>query len=148
MCLVPNKLRKKDFFRKNSYILLHIVALLSVIICTSYLYILFIIIFHNFKYFYGCYFQKFSIVMNKLNQVDDTLEELGTSKEYRAMRNSIKWILVMWFIIICTSLTTDSLTFMEMFNDTNCLIIPIVLNYSFYINILINIIFMFLLRFV
>lgn len=80
--------------------------------------------------------------------MDDTLEQLGTPKEYHRMRNSIKLIIIIWFIIICITLISNSLCYIESFNDTKAIIIPIVVNYSYFINFLIDIMIGFLLRFV
>lgn len=80
--------------------------------------------------------------------MDDTLEELGTPKEYYRMRNSIKWIIIMWFIVICIHEYVNSMCIMEMIHDIKAYGISIVLSYSYYINVLISIMIMFLLRFV
>jgi len=81
--------------------------------------------------------------------VNDTLEELGTSKEYHRLRNLIKWILITLFFMTCVSWTFDFLLCIEVFNDiVRAIIIPIVLDYSIQMNTIMDIMFMLLLRFV
>jgi len=86
--------------------------------------------------------------IKKLNFVDNTLELLGTPKEYRRMRNSMKWIFTLWFIMICTTWFTSSLWYIEKYNDVRAMFIPIIKDYLLYINTFIDIMYMFLLRFV
>jgi len=80
--------------------------------------------------------------------VDNTLELLGTPKEYRRMRNSINRIFFTWFLMITITWFIDSLWFIDKFNDIKAMFIPIIKNYSLHINILIDIMYMFLLRLV
>ena len=105
-----------------------------------------IVIVYTFPYYYS---QKFYICIKKLDLVNDTLEELGTSKEYHRLRNLIKWILITLFFMTCVSWTFDFLLCIEVFNDTvRAIIIPIVLDYSIQMNTIMDIMFMLLLRFV
>ena len=105
-----------------------------------------IVIVYTFPYYYS---QKFYICIRKLDLVNDTLEELGTSKEYHRLRNLIKWILITLFFMTCVSWTFDFLLCIEVFNDiVRAIIIPIVLDYSIQMNTIMDIMFMLLLRFV
>lgn len=80
--------------------------------------------------------------------MDNTLELLGTPKEYRRMRNSINLIFITWFLMITITWFFDSLWFIEKYNDIRAMFIPIIKNYPLHINILIDIMYMFLLRLV
>lgn len=84
----------------------------------------------------------------KLSFVDNTLELLGTPKEYRRMQNSMKWIFIAWFIMMCTTWFTDALWYIEKYNDVRAMFIPIITDYLLHINTFIDIMYMFLLRFV
>jgi len=86
--------------------------------------------------------------LKKLSFVNNTLELLGIPKEYHRIQNSIKWIFVTWFIIICTSWFVDSLWFIQKHNDIKAMFIPIIKDYPFHINTLMDIMYMFFLRFV
>jgi len=88
------------------------------------------------------------ICIRKLDLVDKTLEELGTSKEYRRIRNSINWILIIWFITIGVTWTIDSLWCLESYNDVRAIVIPIILHYFMHTNTCMDIKFAFILRFV
>ncbi|XP_011704609.1 PREDICTED: uncharacterized protein LOC105459938 [Wasmannia auropunctata] len=90
---------------------------------------------------------KFRTCIKKLSFVDDTLELLGTPTEYHRMRNSIKWIYIIWFIIICTTWFIDSLFHIEKFNDIRAIFIPIIKDYPIHANTLMDIMYMFLLRY-
>lgn len=86
--------------------------------------------------------------IRNLSLVDDTLEQLGISKEYCKMRNTIKWILTTWFMMICMTWTIDAYWSFENFQEIRALIIPIVAHYPFHVNTIMDMIFIFLLRFV
>lgn len=92
------------------------------------------------------YPQKFRMCIRKLNFVDNTLELLGTPKEYRRMRNSIKWLFIAWLIIICITWFIDSIWLIQKHNDIRAMFIPLIKNYTLHINILMDIMYMFLLR--
>ncbi|KYN28867.1 hypothetical protein ALC57_01831 [Trachymyrmex cornetzi] len=89
--------------------------------------------------------KKFRMCIKKLNFVDNTLELLGTPKEYHRMRNSVKWIFILWFIMVCTTWFTDSLWYIEKYNDVRAMFIPIMKDYFLHINTFIDIMYMFLL---
>lgn len=80
--------------------------------------------------------------------MNDTLEKLGTPKEYHRMRNLIKWIIVMWLIIICIIWAINSLCSMALYDDSKVYLIIFIADYPFYINILVDIMIMLSLRFV
>lgn len=86
--------------------------------------------------------------MRNLSLVDDTLEQLGIPKEYCKMRKSIKWILIGWFMMICITWAIDSHWSVKRFKDIQAIIIPLIIHYPFHINTLMDIIFIFLIRFV
>lgn len=111
----------------------------------SYLYLL---IKETYKFYKFCYFQKYQEYIQKFNHVDNTLEELGISKEYRRMQNFIRLILIKWCLISCMAWIYDSLLFITGFNDIKAILIHYVLNYFIYINTITDIMFVLLLRFV
>lgn len=80
--------------------------------------------------------------------MDNTLELLGIPKEYCKMRNSVKWIFIIWFLIIGMTWFIDSFWFIENYNDIRAMFIPIMKNYPLHINSFIDIMYMFVLRFV
>lgn len=80
--------------------------------------------------------------------MDDTLEKLGTPKEYRRIQNSIIWTLIIYLIIIFILFTTDSIWNIEKHNTTKAVIIPLVMGYPFHVNTLGDIMFAFVIRFV
>ncbi|XP_072754491.1 uncharacterized protein [Anoplolepis gracilipes] len=92
--------------------------------------------------------KKFLMCIRNLSFVDDTLEQLGTPKEYCKMRNSIKYMLIVWFIMVCIIWVTDLPWDIEEFQDMRAIIIPIILNYPFYLNTFMDIIFIFLVRYI
>ncbi|KYM95500.1 hypothetical protein ALC62_13930 [Cyphomyrmex costatus] len=92
--------------------------------------------------------EKFRMCIKKLSFVDNTLELLGTPKEYHKIRNSMKWIFITWFTMICTTWFVDSLWYIEKHNDVRAMFIPIVKDYLLHINTLMDMMYMFLLRFV
>ncbi|XP_026828039.1 uncharacterized protein LOC105276033 isoform X1 [Ooceraea biroi] len=118
-----------DFINSFAVIMSLIVTIMSIIIT-----------FHKKKNFRMC--------IRKLILVDDTLEKLGTPKEYHKIRNSIKQMLIIWFMMICVTLTSDSLLCIEVFKDIKAMLIPLFMDYCLWINTFMDIIFMVLLRFV
>ncbi|XP_026828042.1 uncharacterized protein LOC109611519 [Ooceraea biroi] len=92
--------------------------------------------------------KNFHICIRKLVLVDDTLEKLGTPKEYHKIRNSVKQMLIIWFMMICVTLTSDSLFCIEVLKDKKAMLIPVVMNYCLYINTFMDIIFVLLLRYI
>ncbi|XP_029665576.1 uncharacterized protein LOC115236977 [Formica exsecta] len=99
---------------------------------------------------YACAFYcvKFFRCIKNLSLVDDTLEQLGTPKEYCKMRNSMKWIMIIWFMTICITWISDYFWDMEKFQDTRVIIIPAIINYPFHLNTFMCIMFIFLLRYI
>lgn len=79
--------------------------------------------------------------------MNDTLEKLGTPKEYHRLRNLVKWTLIMLFCMTCISWTFDCLLCIEAHNDIKAIIIPIIMDYSLQINNIMDMMFMLLLRF-
>lgn len=80
--------------------------------------------------------------------MDNTLELLGMPKEYHRMRNSTKWIFILWFLMISMTWFIDSLWFIEKYDDIRAVVIPIIKDYPLHINNFIDIIYMFVLRYV
>jgi len=78
--------------------------------------------------------------------VDDTLQTFGTPKEYYKMQNSVKWILIMWFIMLCVTMILDSAWALMKHEDKRMLLIPALENYLLYVNTLVDIMFVLLLR--
>ncbi|KAL6422649.1 hypothetical protein ACFW04_010708 [Cataglyphis niger] len=63
------------------------------------------------------------------------------------MQNSTKWIVVIWFMIMCLTWVIDYFFYVEKLQDTiKVVIIPIIINYPFHLNTLVDIMFIFLLR--
>ncbi|XP_026828040.1 uncharacterized protein LOC105276033 isoform X2 [Ooceraea biroi] len=118
-----------DFINSFAVIMSLIVTIMSIIIT-----------FHKKKNFRMC--------IRKLILVDDTLEKLGTPKEYHKIRNSIKQMLIIWFMMICVTLTSDSLLCIEVFKDIKAMLIPLFMDYCLWINTFMDIIFMVLLRYI
>ncbi|XP_039308748.1 uncharacterized protein LOC120358467 [Solenopsis invicta] len=92
--------------------------------------------------------QIFRKCLKKLSFVDNTLELLGTPKEYHKIRNSINWIFITWFVIICMTWFLDSLWLIEKYNDIRAMFIPMIKNYPLYINIFMDLMYVFLLSFI
>ncbi|EZA58590.1 hypothetical protein X777_14755 [Ooceraea biroi] len=124
-----------DFINSFAVIMSLIVTIMSIIIT-----------FHKKKVQF--HFNEFSYVYKKLILVDDTLEKLGTPKEYHKIRNSIKQMLIIWFMMICVTLTSDSLLCIEVFKDIKAMLIPLFMDYCLWINTFMDIIFMVLLRYI
>jgi len=80
--------------------------------------------------------------------VDDTLEKLGTPKEYRRIQNSIIWTLIVYLIITLILFATDTIWNIEKHNTIKAIVIPLVMEYPFHVNTLGDIMFAFVLRFV
>ncbi|KAH0946955.1 Gr14 [Eciton burchellii] len=95
-----------------------------------------------------CDRKKFRTCIKKLNLVDDTLQTLETSKKYYKMQNSVKWILIMWFIMLCITTILDSSWVLMKHEDRRMLFIPALENYLLYINSLADIMFVLLLRYI
>ncbi|XP_028050223.1 uncharacterized protein LOC114255497 [Monomorium pharaonis] len=95
-----------------------------------------------------CEHKKHRQCMKKLSLVDDTLEKLGTAKEYHRMQNLTRQILIMWFLITCISSIFDSFLCMTVHDDIKAILIPYILNYSVYANTLTDIKFVLLLRYI
>jgi len=106
------------------------------------------IIFAFYLFFCQCYSQKIRICVKKLGLVDDTLEKLGTPKEYRTVQNSIIWALIIYLVVILISFTVDSIWNVEKHNTIKAIVIPLVMGYPFHVNTLGDIMFAFILRFV
>lgn len=80
--------------------------------------------------------------------MDDTLEKLGTPKEYHRIQNSIIWTLIIYLIIIFLLFAIDSIWNIEKHKTTMAVIIPLVMGYPFHVNTLGDIMFAFVIRFV
>ncbi|XP_072753459.1 uncharacterized protein [Anoplolepis gracilipes] len=92
--------------------------------------------------------EKFFMCIRNLSLADDTLEQLGIPKEYYKLRNSVKWILISWLMTICVMWIFDSMWYINKFQDTRVIVILAIINYPFHLNTFMDIIFMFLLRYI
>ncbi|XP_072754241.1 uncharacterized protein [Anoplolepis gracilipes] len=92
--------------------------------------------------------EKFLMSIRNLSFVDDTLKQLGIPKEYCKMRQSIKYILIVWFMMICITWAVDSRWSVKRFHDKRAIIIPAIVHYPFHLNTFMDIIFIFLLRYI
>ncbi|XP_067207953.1 uncharacterized protein [Linepithema humile] len=90
--------------------------------------------------------EKFRICIRKLGFVDHTLAELGIPKEYRRIRNSIKWAFVMWLTMICMTWTTASYWYTKLYSDIRVIVIPPIMDYYIYVFTWIDITFALILR--
>lgn len=88
--------------------------------------------------------QSFEICVKRIALVDDTLEELGTPKEYRRIRNSVIWLVIMWLGLVFLATSGDALWCMEIYDDQKAIIVPLVMDYPVHVNSLTDMIFMFL----
>lgn len=86
------------------------------------------------------------ICIRQIALVDDTLEELGTPKEYRKLRESVTWLLFVWLGIVCAAYAGDSLWCIEMYNDIRAMIIPILMDYPIHVNTFTDMTFVLLVR--
>lgn len=86
----------------------------------------------------GFYSQKYRMCMKKLDFVNDTLEELGISKDYDRTRKSVKYSIISWCLIFC--LTLDLLHYIQAYGIENFLSLFILLieDSILYINILLD----------
>jgi len=80
--------------------------------------------------------------------VDDTLEKLGTPKEYHTIQNLIKSTLIIYFIVILILFITDSIWNIEKHNNIKAMFIGLIMGYPIYVSTIGNIIFAFVVRFV
>ncbi|XP_071638310.1 uncharacterized protein [Temnothorax longispinosus] len=93
-----------------------------------------------------CEYEKYRQYTRKLDLVDDTLEELGIPKEYHKMRNLTRKALIIWFLMICVTWTSDSLVCIGIFHDTRAIFLLFVMSYSMYVNSITDITFILFLR--
>ncbi|XP_011881055.1 PREDICTED: uncharacterized protein LOC105569310 [Vollenhovia emeryi] len=93
-----------------------------------------------------CKHKKYRQYLRKLDLMDDTLEELGIPKECHKIRSLTNQTLIIWFLLICTTWISDSLLYIVMHNDTMAIFVPCLLNYPVYVNSLMDINFLLLLR--
>ena len=80
--------------------------------------------------------------------MDDTLEKLGTPKEYHTIQNLIKSTLIVYFIVILILFITDSIWNIEKHNNIKAMFIGFIIGYPIYVSTIGNIIFVFIVRFV
>ncbi|KAL6258494.1 hypothetical protein P5V15_010451 [Pogonomyrmex californicus] len=90
--------------------------------------------------------KKFRECIRKLDLVDDTLEELGMSREYYTLQNLTKWAMIILIFIICMLSIFDSIICVRMYNNIKAILIPFITTYCVHINTLLDIMFMLLLR--
>ncbi|KYM83569.1 hypothetical protein ALC53_05969 [Atta colombica] len=94
-----------------------------------------------------CKHEKYREYIQKFNQIDDTLEELGISKEYCKMQNFTRLILIVWSVLSCMAWAYTFLVYLTEYNDIKVILVPCVLSYSLYINTITDITFALLLRY-
>ncbi|XP_025262466.1 uncharacterized protein LOC112637290 [Camponotus floridanus] len=86
--------------------------------------------------------------VRNLGLVDDTLELLRIPKEYCKMRNSIKWILIIWFTLLCIGWIFNYICYIKEFQGARIIVISCILYYFFLLNLLMDIMIIFLLRYI
>ncbi|KYQ60716.1 hypothetical protein ALC60_00341 [Trachymyrmex zeteki] len=92
--------------------------------------------------------QKIHICIKKLSLVDDTLEKLGTPKEYHTIQNLIRSTLIIYFIVVLILFITDSIWNIEKHNNIKAMFIGLIMGYPIYVSTLGNIIFAFVVRYI
>ncbi|KYQ57779.1 hypothetical protein ALC60_03272 [Trachymyrmex zeteki] len=90
--------------------------------------------------------KKIHICLKKLCLVDDTLEKLGTPKEYHTIKKLIRLMFIIYLIMILILFTTDSIWNIERHNSIKAVIIGLIVGYPFHINTLGDIMIAFVLR--
>lgn len=87
--------------------------------------------------------------MKKLAAVDDTLEELGTPKIYQKMHIWSKRIVIAWFIYSIAMNFYDVLWWVDKKRTASwAFIVPYLINHSFHVNMLVDLLFLTILWFV
>ncbi|KAL0115669.1 hypothetical protein PUN28_010888 [Cardiocondyla obscurior] len=97
-----------------------------------------------YKKYYFWYKIKFHICIKKIDLVNKTFKKLGLCNEYHRLRMSIKRALLILLLVTFASWTLDSILCIEMYNDISAIIIPFIMDYSLYVNMIMDIIFMLL----
>ncbi|XP_011704612.1 PREDICTED: uncharacterized protein LOC105459940 [Wasmannia auropunctata] len=95
-----------------------------------------------------CKHKKYRHFIRKLSHVDDTLEKLGTSKEYHKMQHFIKQMLITWLLVTLLSWIFDSVLCATLYNDIKTIVVSWILNYFAYANTITDITFILLLKYI
>lgn len=82
------------------------------------------------------YFKELKMCLHKLSIVDDTLEMLGTPKEYRRLYNWVIGIIVGWISLIFLINASDSLWLNYEYFSLTRICVPFVANHLVHVNTL------------
>ncbi|XP_029665570.1 uncharacterized protein LOC115236970 [Formica exsecta] len=94
------------------------------------------------------YDKKFKSCLNRLSIVDETLEKLGTPKNYMKLRKQIIWLIIGWIVSIFFMDIIDSLWFFIHMAEYQIVIAvcgSLILNYSYHISVIYDLKYMILL---
>lgn len=95
------------------------------------------------------FFQKFKDCLNRLNIVNETLEKLGTSKNYIKLRKRIMWVIIEWIISTFFINIIDILWFsIRVKSQIIAICLALIINYSYHINVIYDFKYMILFGFV
>lgn len=96
-------------------------------------------------------FQKFKGCLNRLSIVNETLEKLGTPKNYMKLRKQVIWLIIEWIIITLFLIIIDVLWFSIRLPRSSTVIaicLALIINYSYHINAIYDFKYMILFGFV
>lgn len=108
------------------------------------------IFFHLF-YTFVIHFQQFKSCLEKLNIVSNTLEKLGTSKNYARLRIQIIWLIIGWIFVTFLANVNDYLWYYKHMPKSYVIMTicaPCIVNHPLHLNTLYDFMYMMLLRFV
>ncbi|KAM0734579.1 hypothetical protein ACS0PU_011398 [Formica fusca] len=94
------------------------------------------------------YDKKFKSCLNRLSIVDETLEKLGTPKNYMKLRKQIIWLIIGWIVSIIFMNIIDGLWFFIHMAEYQIVIAvcgSLILNYSYHISVIYDLKYMILL---
>lgn len=94
------------------------------------------------------FFQKFKDCLNRLNIVNETLEKLGTPKNYMKLRKRIIWLIIEWIISTIFINIIDILWFFIRVPKIIAIFLALIINYSYHINVIYDFKYMILFGFV
>lgn len=95
-------------------------------------------------------FQKFKGCLNRLNIVNETLEKLGTPKNYMKLRKRIIWLIIEWVILTIFLDIIDIQWFSIRIprSQTVAICLALIINYAYHINVIYDFKYMILFGFV
>ncbi|CAL1676349.1 unnamed protein product [Lasius platythorax] len=97
------------------------------------------------------YDKKFKDCLNRLTIVNETLEKLGTPKNYMKLRKQIIWLIIGWIVSIFFMNIISSLWFfihMSRSQIVMAIYVSLIVNHSYHINVIYDFKYMTLLRYV